>query len=127
MTDPIADMLTRIRNAVAVQKDEVSIPYSKVKFHLANILKQEGFICESEKVENPLMIRVGLKYSQGKPVITHVRRISKPGCKVYKGYEELPRVQNGYGVAIVSTSQGLMTDKDARSKKIGGEIICEVY
>lgn len=134
MTDPISDMLTRIRNAMAVRKPEVVLPFSKVKLAIAEILKDNGYVAKVEKLEkgqagNSFMaIRITLKYLGGKePAISNIKRISKPGLRVYAGKEKLPKVLNNLGIAIVSTSQGLMTNKEARQKNLGGEVICEIY
>lgn len=128
MSDPIADMLTRIRNAQMVEKASVSMPSSKVKVAIAKVLKDEGYIDdfavrgEAGKPE----LELQLKYHAGRPVIEHIERISKPGLRIYKGAQELPRVMNGLGVAIVSTLSGVMTDRHARAKGVGGEILCVV-
>lgn len=128
MSDPIADMLTRIRNAQSVEKVSVSMPSSKVKVAIAKVLKDEGYIDdfavrgEAGKPE----LELQLKYYAGRPVIEHIERISKPGLRIYKGAQELPRVMNGLGVAIISTSSGVMTDRHARAKGVGGEILCVV-
>lgn len=133
MTDPIADMLTRIRNAQAVKKTQVVLPFSKIKLALAEILKRQGFIKEVERIaaaaKNSKLeeIRLTLKYSGKEPAISHLRRISKPGRRVYTTKEELPVVLNNFGIAIISTSQGLMTNKEAKKKNLGGELICEIY
>ena len=128
MSDPIADMLTRIRNAQQVEKVSVSMPSSKVKVAIAKVLKDEGYIedfavrGEAGKPE----LELQLKYYAGRPVIEHIERVSKPGLRIYKGAEDLPRVKNGLGVAIVSTSSGVMTDRHARAKGVGGEVLCVV-
>jgi len=130
MTDPIADLLTRIRNANMVRHATVDIPASKTKKSIVEILLKEGFIkgYEVVTVENHETIRVALKYGVDKSrVITGIKRISKPGLKVYAKKNELPRVLGGLGVAIVSTSQGIKTDKEARKLQIGGEVICYVW
>lgn len=131
MTDPIADMLTRIRNSLQAGHEEVLIPASKVKVEIAKILKAEGYI-ENYKVEGETAkekaIKVELKYGpDGQKVITGLKRISKPGLKVYAKANAIPRVLNGLGVAIISTSQGLMTDRDARKAKLGGEVVAYVW
>jgi len=126
MTDPIADMLTRIRNANQMRSKEVSMPVSKIKTEIAKILADEGFIANYEVKENTLTLT--LKYGQNKErVITGLKRISKPGLRVYAGKEELPRVLNGLGIAIISTPQGLMTDAKARKNNVGGEVIAYVW
>lgn len=130
MTDPIADMLTRIRNAALVNKTKVQIPFSKMKHSLAVILKEEGFITnfESVTVLGMPMLEIVLKYSSdGVGVINSLKRISKPGRRVYTQKKSLPFVLNGFGIAILSTPQGLMTNKQAHQKNLGGEIICEIY
>ena len=130
MTDPIADMLTRIRNAIRANHPRVDIPGSKLKMELARILKEEGYINSySTKGEGiKYMIRVFLRYdAKGTSSITHLSRVSRPGRRVYVGSGEIPKVLGGYGVNIVSTSQGLMSGKAARKANIGGEILAEVY
>lgn len=129
MTDPIADMLTRIRNAQMVRKAEVAIPLSKVKKQLAMLLQEEGYI-DAVRVDEdgtPSMLVLTLKYMGRQPMIQSIKRESKPGHRMYRKADELPRVLNDYGIAIVSTSQGLMSNKKARTLGIGGEIICSVY
>lgn len=129
MTDPIADMLTRLRNAVAVKKSEVVLPFSKVKFSIAKLLEAEHYIKKAEKIEVTArpFIRVELKYENGRPALNHLKRISKPGQKIYVNKENVPRVLNGFGLAIVSTSQGIMSSQQARRDKIGGELMCEIW
>jgi len=130
MTDPIADMLTRIRNANTVRHEVVEIPASKIKREIAEILKQEGFVRDAEYVNDNKqgIIRLFLKYGpNNERVITGLKRISKPGLRVYAKANELPRVLGGLGIAIISTSKGLMTDKAARQAKTGGEVICYVW
>ena len=128
MTDPIADFLTRIRNGQSSGKTEVYVPTSKVKVALAKVLKDEGYIEDfsATDVEGKPHITVQLKYYQGRPVIDRLERVSRPGLRVYKGKDELPSVLGGLGVAIVSTSQGVMTDRQARASGHGGEVICIV-
>ena len=128
MTDPIADMLTRIRNAQAVGKTLVSIPSSKLKVSIAEVLKDEGYIesYSTRDNEGKEELEIGLKYYAGEPVIEKIERVSRPGLRVYKGRDELPRVMNGLGVAIVSTSKGVMTDRKARATGVGGEVLCIV-
>lgn len=129
-TDPIADLLTRIRNALIAKHDTVSIPTSKMKKAIADILVEEGYIKNAEFVEidghsNILVtLKYGAKYER---VITNLKRISKPGLRVYCGYEDLPKVLGGLGIAIISTSKGIMTDKTARNSKIGGEVLAYVW
>lgn len=128
MSDPIADMLTRIRNAQAVEKQSVSMASSKVKVAIAQVLKDEGYIedfsVSGEGAKRTLDLQ--LKYYAGRPVIERIERISKPGLRIYKGATELPKVMNGLGVAIVSTSNGVMTDRMARARGVGGEVLCIV-
>ena len=128
MSDPIADMLTRIRNAQRVEKTEVVMPSSKVKVAIADVLKDEGYIegyAVSED-DGKATLTVGLKYYAGRPVIERLERVSRPGLRIYKASDAIPSVMNGLGVAIVSTSRGVMTDRKARSTGVGGEVICYV-
>ena len=128
MTDPIADMLTRIRNGQMAQKSSVSMPSSTVKKAVAAVLKEEGYVEGFEIIEDgakPQLVVV-LKYFQGKPVIENIQRVSRPGLRIYKSSTELPNVMGGLGMAIVSTSKGLMTDRAARSTGVGGEVLCVV-
>ena len=130
ITDPIADMLTRIRNGVNARHDEVVIPASRVKVEMAKILKDEGFIADYvvESDEQFKTIKVVLKYGPNdEKVITNLKRISKPGLRVYANVDNIPRVLNGLGIAMISTSQGIMTDKQARAKQIGGEVLAYVW
>ncbi|WP_153125740.1 30S ribosomal protein S8 [Peribacillus tepidiphilus] len=130
MTDPIADMLTRIRNANMVRHEKLEIPASKIKTEIAEILKREGFVRDVELIEDNKqgIIRIFLKYGpNNERVITGLKRISKPGLRVYAKAGEVPRVLNGLGIAIVSTSQGVLTDKEARAKKIGGEVLAYIW
>lgn len=128
MSDPIADMLTRVRNAQQVNKASVSMPSSKLKVAIAAVLKDEGYIDDfqvaGEKAKP--VLEITLKYYAGRPVIERLERVSRPGLRIYKGSEDLPRVMNGLGVAIVSTPRGLMTDRSARANRVGGEVICLV-
>ena len=128
MQDPIADMLTRIRNGQSAGKKIVSMPSSKVKISIANVLKDEGYITEINKAENDgkAELSIELKYHQGRPVIDMIKRVSKPSLRIYKKSNELPRVLDGLGIAIVSTSRGVMTDKAARKSGHGGEVLCIV-
>lgn len=128
MQDPLADMLTRIRNALQVGKTEVSIPSSKLKVNVAKVLQEEGYIngySVSEGAKPELIVE--LKYFEGKPVIAELDRVSRPGLRNYAGKAELPSVRNGLGVAIVSTSKGVMTDRAARAAGVGGEVLCTVF
>jgi len=128
MRNPIADMLTRINNAQAVEKASVVMPSSKLKVAIAKVLKDEGYIDEFAVTEQggKSTLTIGLKYYAGRPVIERLERVSKPGLRVYKGRNEIPQVMNGLGVAIISTPQGLMTDRRARATGVGGEVICYV-
>ncbi len=128
MTDPIADMLTRIRNASMVHKKEVVVPFSKIKMAIATILVREGYLGKAEMKEDrhPFMV-ITLKYDNGEPVIQHIKRLSSPGARLYIKKDKVKRILNGYGVAILSTPQGLLTDAEARKAEVGGELICEVY
>ena len=129
-TDPIADMITRIRNGQLRKLNTVSIPNSRLRAKILDVLKDEGYISNykilSEKQNNKSLI-VDLKYHNGIPVIKNIARVSKPGRRVYAKANSIPKIQNGLGIAIVSTSMGIMSDNDARSKKIGGEVICRVF
>jgi small subunit ribosomal protein S8 len=130
VTDPIADMLTRIRNANQMRYTEVEVPSSKIKLAIADILKNEGYIADYKIKKNNVqdIIVLNLKYGEHKErVITGLKRISKPGLRVYSKAEELPRVLNGLGIAIISTSKGLMTDKDARKNNLGGEVLAYIW
>ena len=130
MTDPIADFLTRIRNANMVRHDSVEVPASKIKKDIAEILKSEGFVRDVEYIDDDKqgVIRVFLKYSADKTrVISGLKRISKPGLRTYVKSDDVPKVLNGLGVAIISTSEGVITDKEARAKKIGGEVLAYVW
>ncbi|MFZ4568320.1 MAG: 30S ribosomal protein S8 [Bacteroidota bacterium] len=128
VTDTIADFITRIRNAGQARHKFVVAPASKLNLHIANILSDQGFIGEVSSIEedNQKFIKVGLKYYEGKPVIQDIQRVSKPGRRIYSPVEKIPRVSNGLGISIISTSKGLMTDKQARAYNVGGEIICKV-
>lgn len=127
MTDPIADMLTRIRNGQSAGKADVTMPSSKAKLAIASVMKEEGYITDftvsSDAKPN---MTVTLKYYQGSPVIDEMKRVSRPGLRIYKNKDELPKVLNGLGIAIISTSAGVMTDKKARSEGRGGEVICTI-
>jgi small subunit ribosomal protein S8 len=128
MSDPIADMLTRIRNAQMVQKVSVTMPASKLKTAIAEVLKAEGYIDNFavRDAESKPQLEIALKYYAGKPVIEHIERVSRPGLRVYKGRHDIPTVMNGLGVAIVTTPKGVMTDRKARQAGIGGEVLCYV-
>lgn len=131
MTDPIADMLTRIRNAQKAGKKTVEIPWSKLKLKIAEILREEGYVeqiaIEDEGVPAQSRLLVTLKYQDKEPAIRMIKRESKPGFRVYRRAEEMKTVLNGYGISIISTSRGLMTNKEAKKQGVGGEIICSVY
>lgn len=130
MTDPIADLLTRIRNANMVRHEKLEVPASKIKRDIAELLKQEGFIRDVEFIEDNKqgIIRIFLKYgANNERVITGLKRISKPGLRVYAKANEVPKVLNGLGIALVSTSQGVLTDKEARAKQVGGEVLAYVW
>lgn len=128
MSDPIADMLTRIRNAQKARKETVSFPASRLKLAIAEVLKQEGYVSTVETGGEGVQssITIGLKYHRSEPVIEKIQRVSRPGLRVYAGASELPRVQGGLGVAIISTSGGVMTDRQARAQGRGGEVLCIV-
>lgn len=129
MTDSVADMLTRIRNAAQARHEVVEVPASKVKIGIARILKEEGYVSSYtlSDIGKKVVIRIQLRYSTGKkPVISSLERVSRPGCRVYAGKSEIPEVLGGMGICILSTSQGLMTGKQAQEKKLGGEILCAI-
>ena len=129
MTDPITDMLNQIRNAEAVKKPEVFIPSSKEKYEIARILSEAGFAGEVKKTVKGKnkMIKINLKYDNGAPAISGVKRISKPGQRIYVKLHDIKLVKGGYGISIISTSKGLMTNREARKNKFGGEVICEIW
>ena len=127
-TDPIADMLTRIRNAIMVRREEVVVPRSNMKTEIAKILVKEGYVEKIEEIDEGKTLKLTFKMTDGKQkVIQGLRRISKPGLRVYSGVEDLPKVLSGLGIAIISTSKGIMTDKEARAKKLGGEVLAYVW
>lgn len=128
-TDPISDFLTRIRNAQAARLDEIRLPSSRLKFSLAKILEKEGYVSDvTERTEEgKKYLALSLKYHGKEPLIRSIKRVSKPGLRIYRKSTELPRVLSDMGIAIISTSVGVMTNKEARKRKLGGEIICEVY
>jgi small subunit ribosomal protein S8 len=128
MSDPVADMLTRIRNGQSAGKQSVSMPASKLKAAIAQVLKDEGYIADfaASEREGKALLEVTLKYFQGRPVIEMVRRVSRPGLRIYKGQQDLPKVRGGLGIAIVSTSKGVMTDREARKQGHGGEVLAYV-
>lgn len=126
MTDPVSDMLTRLRNAALAHHDRTEIPLSKLKVNIAKILKEEGYVTDYEVGE--MTLTVELKYGKArKPAFIGLRRASRPGRRLYVGKDEIPRVHNGLGIAIMSTSHGVMTDKKARQEQVGGEVLCEVW
>ena len=128
MTDPIADMLTRIRNAQLAEKVSVAMPSSRVKASIAKVLKEEGYIEEFQVREDggKVTLEIALKYYAGEPVIEKIERVSRPGLRIYRGRDDIPMIMNGLGIAIVSTSKGVMTDRKARASGIGGEVLCIV-
>ena len=130
MSDPLADMLTRIRNGQGVRKSSVVSPASKMRQRILDVLEREGYIRGYEQVEDDAgrkLINIELKYHEGEPVITEIKRVSKPGLRVYSAVTELPRVRNGLGISIVSTSKGVLSDAEARAQNVGGEVICTVF
>ena len=129
MTDPIADMLNRIRNAQAVSKKTVDVPYSKMNVHIGKILEQQGFVLKMEPQKHKMkkVLEIVLKYRDKAPEIAGLKRISKPGLRVYRPSHEIRRVKGGYGIAIFSTSKGIMTDKEAKKQNVGGEVLCEIW
>lgn len=129
MTDPIADMLSRIRNALLVKKTEVFVPHSRLKFEIATLMQKNGFVEKVEKINEKFgLIKITLKYNaDSTPAISHIKRVSRPGRRIYLTKNHLPIVLNNYGVAVISTSAGLMMNFEAKKKGIGGEIICEIY
>jgi len=128
MSDPISDMLTRIRNAQMAEKINVTMPSSKLKVAIAKVLQDEGYVegYNISSADNKPALEISLKYYAGRPVIEKIQRVSRPGLRMYKGCDEIPKVMNGLGIAIVSTSKGLMTDRKARANGIGGEVLCIV-
>jgi small subunit ribosomal protein S8 len=129
MSDPIADMLTRIRNAQMAEKSAVAMPASKLKAAIASVLKEEGYVEDFDVKHlpgNKAALEISLKYHAGRPVIEKIERVSKPGLRIYKGSDEIPKVMNGLGIAIVSTPKGVMTDRKARVSRVGGEVLCYV-
>jgi small subunit ribosomal protein S8 len=130
MTDPIADLLTRIRNAILSKHDRLDVPVSKLKLEVCRILKEQGYIRSFRQIEGQPVgtVRIFLRYNdQGVPAISYIQKVSRPGRRVYRGSEDLAPVRNGLGVGIVSTSQGLLTDSQAREARIGGELLCEIW
>jgi small subunit ribosomal protein S8 len=129
MTDPITDLLNRIRNAQAVGRATVKVPFSNLKYEIARILEKEGFIEKTEKKGKRVkkIIEITLKYDDKVPAISGLKRVSKPGQRIYLPFKKIRPVRGGYGIAIISTSKGLMTDKQARKNKLGGEVLCEIW
>ena len=127
MTDPIADMLTRIRNAAKVSKSALDVPHSRLKFEIAKILQREGYLASVDADPAARTMTLEIRFEGKKPVLTDLKRLSKPGRRVYVGWEEIPRVMSGLGFTIVSTSQGVMTGGEARKRKLGGELLCQIY
>ena len=130
MTDPIADMLTRIRNAVSVERQHVDMPVSKLKRGVADVLKREGFIWDWKEIQSEptTQLRLELKYGpSGEQIIRQIKRVSKPGCRIYSRDKDLRPVLNGMGISILSTSKGVVSDREARQKKLGGEVLCQVW
>ena len=129
LSDPIGDMIARIKNAQMRNHKKVQLPSSKFKLKIAEVLKNEGYIidCKVSSEKNKPELQISLKYNSGNPVISSIQRISKPGRRIFSSAESLPKINNGLGIAIISTPEGVMSDMDARKKKIGGEIICKVF
>ena len=129
LTDPIGDMIARIKNAQKRNYKKVNLPSSKFKTKIAEVLKSEGYIIDYKvnEIENKSVLEINLKYNYGNPVINTIERVSKPGRRIFSSAESLPKINNGLGISIVSTSKGVMTDIDARKQKLGGEIICKVF
>lgn len=128
MQDPVADMLTRIRNAQAMGIQKVHLPHSNLKSQILSVLKQEGFVEDFNLlvIDNKKYLDIALKYYQGRPVIERIKRISRPALRIYKGYDQISPIRGGLGISIVSTPQGVMSDRSARANKVGGEILCTV-
>ena len=128
MQDPVADMLTRIRNAQQVQNPDVSMPSSKLKIAIARVLRDEGYVSEFSVSDGPKpLLQIGLKYHKGRPVIEVLDRVSRPGLRIYRDKDELPTIQGGLGIAVISTCKGVMTDRAARNAGVGGEVLCTVF
>lgn len=130
MTDPLGDMLTRIRNGQQARKDSILTPASKLRARVLDVLQREGYIrgySEADTGTATAALRIDLKYFEGKPAIQHVARVSKPGRRVYSGSDELPRIRNGLGIVIVSTPKGVLSDAEAREQNVGGEVLCQVF
>lgn len=129
MTDPIADMLTRIRNALMVKKDTVEVPSSNIKKAIADIMLKEGYVSDVKLVEDGFAgtLQITLKYANKRPVINGLKRVSKPGLRTYAGVENMPKVLNGLGIAVLSTNKGIMTDRQAKAANVGGEVLCYIW
>ncbi|HHN64141.1 MAG TPA: 30S ribosomal protein S8 [Nitrospirae bacterium] len=129
LTDPIADMLTRIRNAIMVKAEKVDIPASRMKLDIAKILKEEGYIRAYKIIKDKKqgILRISLKYVDGEPVITGLKKVSKPGRRIYVGYKDITRVMGGVGIAILTTSKGILSDKGCKREKVGGELLCYIW
>lgn len=131
MTDPVADLLTRIRNALRARKERLDVPHSRLKEGVVDVLLREGYLGEKQVVEMDKVrkvMRIRLKYGpDGEKIVSHIERVSSPGCRVYRGADELPKVQGGLGIAVVSTSKGVMSDREARTKKLGGEVLAAIW
>lgn len=131
MTDPVADLLTRIRNAVGAHKEKVDVPHSRLKEGVVDVLIREGYLSEKQVLEVDAarkVLRLRLKYGQdGEKILSHIQRVSSPGCRVYTGAADLKKIQGGMGISVVSTSQGLLSDREARAKKIGGEVLATIW
>ncbi len=130
MTDPLGDMLTRIRNGLQARKEVISAPASKQRERVLDVLRREGYILGYERVEldrNKAELKIRLKYHEGEPVIRSIERVSRPGRRIYSGVKDLPRVANGLGISIVSTPKGVLSDAEARKENVGGEVICKVF
>lgn len=127
MTDPIADMLTRIKNASRAKREELLVPHSRVKFEIAKILEKEGYLTSVSADEAKRTITLGVRFDGKTPTLREIHRLSKPGRRLYVGWQDIPRVMSGLGITIISTSQGIMTGGEARKRKLGGELLCEVF
>src|SRR5688572_18616478 len=131
MTNPVADLLTQIRNAVSARKEKVDVPHSRLKEAVVDVMLREGYLSEKQVVEVDAarkVMRIRLRYgADGEKVLSHIQRVSSPGCRVYAGAEDLPKVQGGMGISVVSTSQGLLSDREARAKKVGGEVLATIW
>jgi small subunit ribosomal protein S8 len=131
MTDPVADLLTRIRNAVAARKEKVDVPHSRLKEGVVDVLVREGYVAEKQVVELDAahrVMRIRLRYGpDGERIVSHIERVSSPGCRVYRGAGELPKVQGGLGISVLSTNRGVMSDREARANKLGGEVLATIW